>query len=278
MVGIVATGYEVLNKNRDLPILSTAIALLLISIILIAVLALFYNLKQEEAYVEAKTVFISVASHDLHSPLTGINWAASALASEIKEPKQHERLLAIEQSSRLMMQTVDDALSITSLDHLAKQKVNLAQADLLELVDGVINSFKLTAAQKSVIMQRIGKWPSVYPVMVDEKQFRRVIANIMSNEIKFTSPNTAVSLTFSETASNWSIAIHNDGPSIAPADQNRIFELHGRSEKTEKAGDHGQGFGLYLAQQIILKHNGSISVDPAQNKGVTFIIIMPKIT
>jgi|GEM_PF-4168270 len=275
-VGIAAMAYEVIDKSEDLPIISTAVTLLLLGVVLIAVMELFDNLRREEDYMEAKTVFLSVASHDLHSPLTGINWAAQALATEAKDPRQKERLLAIEQSSRAMLQTVDDALSITNLERLAKQKVEPKNIDLLELVDGAINSFKLTAARKGVTIMRQGKWPSSYQISVDDKQFRRVVANILSNEVKFANPNSVVSLTFIDKPDSWSVGAHNEGPTISEEDQKNIFELHHRTRESEKSGAHGVGFGLYLAQQIILKHKGKISVTSADGRGTTFTITIPK--
>jgi signal transduction histidine kinase len=276
-LGISALAYEVfINQNADLPFLTTAVTLLLLGVVLIAVLELFNNLKKEEEYIEAKTVFVSVASHDLHSPLTGISWAAEALASQIQDPQAKARILAIGESSRSMLQTVDDALSITSLDRLAKQKITPQNVDLLELVDGVINSFKLTAAQKGVTVARSGKWPSNYSIMVDEKQFRRVISNIISNGIKFTYPNTAVPLAFSEDADYWSIRFHDQGPTIKPEDRERIFELHKRTKESDKAGVQGVGFGLYLARQIILAHKGTLDVDLSEKQGTTFVLTMPK--
>jgi two-component system phosphate regulon sensor histidine kinase PhoR len=276
-VGIAAMAYEVINKSEDLPFISTAVTLLLLGVILIAVLELFDNLQKEEAYIEAKTVFLSVASHDLHSPLTGINWAAHALAMQAKDPKQKERLLAIEQSSRTVLQTVDDALSITNLERLAKQKVMRTNVDLLELLDGVINGFRLTAAQKNITIARIGKWPSSYEISVDEKQFRRVIANILSDEAKYADPNSSVSVSFAERKDSWSIAFHNVGPTISKEDQKNIFALNHRTKESEQSGTHGVGFGLYLAQQIILEHKGIISVTSADDSGTMFTITMPKI-
>jgi signal transduction histidine kinase len=268
--------YEVINKSEDLPVISTAVTLLLLGVILIAVLELFDSLRREEAYIEAKTVFLSVASHDLHSPLTGINWAAQDLAAQATDPKQKEKLQAIEQSSRAVLQTVDDALSITNLEHLAKQKVEQKNVDLLELIDGAINGFKLTTARKGLTITRTGRWPSTYQIAVDDKQFRRVIANIFSDEVKYADPNSLVSLTFTEKDDTWSVAIHNEGPTISEEDQKNIFELHHRTRQSEKSGAQGVGFGLYLAQQIILKHKGKISVTSADGRGTTFTITMPK--
>jgi signal transduction histidine kinase len=275
-LGIGAMAYEVINKGEDLPIISTAVTLLLLGVILIAVLELFNNLRQEEAYMEAKTVFLSVASHDLHSPLTGINWAVGALAAQATDPVQKERLLAIEQSTRSVLQTVDDALSITNLEHLAKQKVEPKNVDLLELVDGAINGFKLTAGRKGLTIARSGRWPSAFQISVDDKQFRRVIANIFSNEVKYADPNSLVSLTFAEKDDSWSVSVHNEGPTISEEDQKNIFELHHRTSQSEKSGAQGVGFGLYLAQQIILKHQGKISVTSADGRGTTFTIEIPK--
>jgi two-component system phosphate regulon sensor histidine kinase PhoR len=276
-LGIGAMAYEVFNKSEDLPFISTAVSLLLLGVILIAVLELFDNLQKEEAYIEAKTVFLSVASHDLHSPLTGINWAAHALAEQASDPKQKEKLLAIEQSSRTVLQTVDDALSITNLERLAKQKVTRSSVDLLELLDGVVNGFKLTAEQKNIKITRSGKWPSSYAVSVDEKQFRRVVANILSDEAKYADANSTVPISFHEKKETWSIAFHNAGPTISKDDQKNIFELNHRTKESERSGAQGVGFGLYLAQQIILEHKGVIGVSSAQGRGTTFTITMPKV-
>jgi signal transduction histidine kinase len=276
-LGIVALGYEVFfNPDADLPFLTTAVTLLLLGVILVAVLELFSNLRKEEEYIEAKTVFVSVASHDLHSPLTGISWAAEVLAEQIQDPQAKARILAIEQSSKSMLQTVDDALSITSLDRLAKQKITPQDTDLLELVDGVINSFKLTAAQKDVTVKRGGNWPSSYSIMVDDKQFRRVVSNIISNAIKFTYSKTTVTLLFSEDAERWTMRFHDQGPAIKPEDRERIFELHKRTKESEKSGVHGVGFGLYLARQIIVAHKGTLDVDLSEKQGTTFVLSMPK--
>lgn len=276
-VGIAATGYQVLYSNdENFPLVTTVVELLLLGVILLAVVELFDNLKKEEEYLEAKTVFVSVASHDLRSPLTGISWGAEALAGEIQDPKQKARIQAIAQSSKAMLQTVDDALSITSLERLAKQAINATQTDLLELIDGVVNSLKLTADQKGVTVARTGQWPSSYPISVDEKQFRRVIANIISNEIKFASPGSTVPLTFLQDQDKYAIAFHNEGSPISVEDQKRMFELHGRTKESERSGTQGVGFGLYLAQQIVLKHGGLITVESAPDKGTTFTIKMPK--
>lgn len=274
-LGIVAMGYEVFSKS-DVPFLSTAVTLLLLGIVLIAVLELFYNLKQEEDYVEAKEVFVSVASHDLNSPLTGIVWAAEDLAAQIQDPAQKAKVLAIAQNSKAMLQTVNDALSITSLDRLAKQKINAQNIDLLELIDEVIGSMKLTVAQKAQTITRAGRWPSSYTISVDEKQFRRAVANIFSNEIKFAYPKTTITLEFAEDQTNWSIRFHDDGPSIDPKEAQSIFELHERTKESEKSGAPGVGFGLYLAKQIILKHKGNIQIDLGQKQGTTFVLTMPK--
>jgi signal transduction histidine kinase len=275
-VGIAAMAYQVLDKNEDLPFISTAVTLLLLGVVLIAVIELFENLKKEEEYIEAKTVFLSVASHDLHSPLTGINWAAQALAAESQDPKQKARLLAIEQSSKAVLQTVDDALSITNLERLAKQRVMPSNVDLLELIDGVVNGFKLTAAQKRISITRADKWPSAYQISVDDKQFRRVIANILSDEVKYANPNSTVTLSFSEKKDTWSVHFHNEGPTISKEDQKNIFELNHRTKASESSGAQGVGFGLYLAQQIVLGHKGTISVISANGKGTTFTITIPK--
>jgi signal transduction histidine kinase len=258
------------------PILSGGVIFVLTVVAFISTVLILRSIKQEETYIEAKTVFISVASHDLHSPLTGIIWAAGSLAEATENLEHRAKLLNIVESSRSMLQSVDDALAITNLDHLAQEPLIPDKVDLLELIDQVINSFKLTAAQKSVSLQRINQWPSSYAIAVDEKQFRRVIANIFSNAIKFTTPNTPITVSFSEDSHHWSLAIHNDGPLIEEADQKRIFDIHARTTQAEKLGEHGVGFGLYLAQQIILHHKGQISIDPNQTKGVTFIVTMPK--
>jgi signal transduction histidine kinase len=274
-LGVAALGSEVITKS-DVPVLSTAVTLLLLGIILVAVLELFQNLKKEEAYIEAKTVFVSVASHDLYSPLTGIRWASEMLASEVQNPQQKEQVLAIQRSAQTMLQNVNDALAITSLDRLAKQQIQAEKTDLLELIDEEINNNKLTASGKNVVVRREGKWPSTYFVMIDQKQFRRVIANIFSNEVKFADPNTTVTLTFMEDSKNWSIRFHDEGPVISPEDKARIFELHSNTSDSEKRSAGGVGFGLYLARQIILKHHGSLELDPSEKQGATFILTMPK--
>ncbi len=270
VIGVIGVLY---SQN---PILSGGVIFVLTVVAFISGILILRSIKQEKAYFDAKTVFISISSHDLHSPLTGIIWAAGTLAEAVQNPEHKAKLLEIAQSSKSMLQTVDDALAITNLESLADEPLVPDEVDLLELVDEVINSFKLTANQKTIAIQRVGQWPSSYKILVDKKQFRRVLANVISNGIKFTYPNTPITINFSEDENHWSLAIHNDGPAISEADQKRIFNIHERTEQAEKLGEAGVGFGLYLAHQIILHHKGEISVDPTTKNGVTFVIKIPK--
>jgi signal transduction histidine kinase len=107
------------------------------------------------------------------------------------------------------------------------------------------------------------------------KQIRRVIENLASNAVKYGAPDTPITLTLQQTATEISLTIHNEGNPIAPDAQTILFQQFRRTTSAED--QTGWGLGLFLAKSIVEAHQGTIEVESSPDQGTDFIIKLPKL-
>lgn len=221
--------------------------------------------------------FLSIASHELKTPLTGLLLQVQMLqrfARRLGDPNAAtERITAMadtmeRQVKRLAQLTYDllDTSRIAS-GHL---DLRIETVDLVELAQDVIGRFgDAAASQGSVVhlhtdVSVVGNW--------DRSRIDQVITNLLSNAIKYgRSAPIEVRVTCDGTRAQLSVRDHGMG--VAPADRDRIFE---RFERIRTAGDPGGlGLGLYITRQIIDMHGGTIWLDSAPGDGSIFVVELP---
>ena len=111
---------------------------------------------------------------------------------------------------------------------------------------------------------------------VDRLLMGRVIHNLLANAIKYSPAGRIVTIKSTSSDSDWTISVHNDGPGIQKADQEKIFQGFYRTKEAQTSGQKGTGMGLMLCQEIVQRHGGKLELETAPNKGCTFSIIVPK--
>ncbi|WNG29950.1 PAS domain S-box protein [Cystobacter fuscus] len=232
--------------------------------------------KAQEA-LKARDEFLSMASHDLRSPLTSLRLQLQAVRRDMQPgdegPRAPEKLVSrvesMERQTDRMLRMMDALLDITQMTagrlELKRQKV-----DLVELVRGAVGTLDEELRQNGVQMRvhaegRVeGAW--------DRLRVEQVIDNLLSNAVKY-GKGQPVDLTVSTDGTTAKLVVRDQGVGIASEDQERLFE---RFERVRLDRDiSGYGVGLWIVRRVVEAHAGRVFVESRLGEGASFTVLLP---
>jgi signal transduction histidine kinase len=215
--------------------------------------------------------FVSLVSHELRSPMAAVIGAARTLQGRWREltPEQRESFLGLigDETSRLAT-LIDDVLD-TSRIEAGTFSFTFTDVDLGELLRDVVAAAEL-AQDEVELKAEVGSLPQVRG---DRERLRQVIQNLIDNAVKYSSAGGRVRVSAHADDGHVLIDVEDQGPGIAPEDQQLIFEKFGRS--SGGAAKPGTGLGLFIARSIAEAHGGSLDVDSFPARGSVFRLELP---
>ncbi|MGZ7078605.1 MAG: PAS domain-containing protein [Thermoanaerobaculia bacterium] len=220
----------------------------------------------------AKDRFLSIASHDLRTPMTGILGWTRILKSETDPALRAEALDWIEKAVRAQTQLIEDLLDSTRIRE-GKLVLNLETLDLASLLAATESVVRPLAAERGV---ELVMPPPAEPAMIrgDFARLEQVMWNLVSNAIKFTPRGKTVRTRATVGASDVTIAVEDEGVGIAPESLPHIFKAFEQAEIGKHAG--GLGLGLHLVSTIVAMHGGAVEAkSEGTGKGATFTVRLP---
>jgi two-component system phosphate regulon sensor histidine kinase PhoR len=239
------------------------------------------TLRRERQLNEMKSQFVASVSHELRAPVASIRLMADALEAEKVAPetaKEFHRLIARE-GARLST-LVGNVLDHARIEQ-GKRVWKMEPCDLESLVADTLRVMEPLANEKSIELRSA---LSPLEAAVDAGAIQQALVNLLDNAIKFSPAGSTVetSLSNDEERRTWRIAVRDEGPGIAKAEQARIFERFYRPGDELRRETQGTGIGLSLVKAIAEAHGGSVSVDSEPGQGsrftLTFPLVLPLIT
>lgn len=225
---------------------------------------------------KAKDEFISVASHQLRTPATGvkqyIGMVLEGYAGDITDP-QREMLEKAYESNERQLQIVSNLLRVAQVD-AGKVRLRRSDVPLIQLIDDIITEQAVKFSQRSQNVE-FTKPPYEVAVHIDKAHFRMVLENIIDNASKYSPASTTVRVGLTIKDKNAVITVSDQGVGIKESDQDRLFEKFFRIENSLSTLVGGTGLGLYWAKKIVDLHGGTIKVTSSEGKGTTFTITAP---
>ena len=223
---------------------------------------------------QAKTEFVSVASHQLRTPLTGIKWLTEILLKNKENnltSKQIETLEDINFSNDRVINLVNDLLSISRIEGGKTQQLNLKPIELVGLIDGVIKEMLPIAEHGGVILTSVIALPKDLRINIDEDKIRQSVFNLISNAIKYCKSEGGRVEVLSEIKNGEIVfSVKDNGIGIPLKDQRRIFDKFYRADNALLTQTEGTGLGLFIVKSYIEAHGGRIWFESEENKGTTF--------
>ncbi len=226
-----------------------------------------------------KTEFISIASHQLRSPIAAIKGYASMVVEGSFGPvpdNLSEPLGRILESGKRIAIMVDDFLNVSRIEQ-GRMGYALHPVDLVPLVHEVVDELRIVAEGKGLSLSLEVSAGGKVMVLGDESKLRQVFLNILDNAIKYTKEGSVhMMLAIIETHKAAFVEIADSGIGIPLEEQGRLFHKFARATNANEATVYGTGLGLYIAREIIKSHNGWIHITSSgAGKGTTFTIELP---
>lgn len=225
----------------------------------------------------AKSEFISIASHQLRTPLTAIKGYLSLILEGSYgrvEPAVQDVLNKVYVVQSRLTQLVEDLLSVSRIES-GRIQYNYEPTQVEPLVAELIDMFRITAKDKKLSLDMKLPKHSLPKLMLDGNKIKEVVSNLIDNGLKYTSQG-GVTVTVEEGAYVARIIVADTGIGIRPEDHDRLFQKFTRSKETSKIVASGAGLGLYVGKNFIEAHGGKIwSESEGQGKGSRFIIELP---
>lgn len=225
----------------------------------------------------AKTEFVSLASHQLRTPLTAIRWYSEMLMKEgerelTKQEKKYVR--EIYEANLRMVELVGALLNVSRID-LGTFGVDPTLTDLTGLADSVIREMEPQSVAKNInVVREYDK--NIRPVSVDPQLFRMVFQNLISNAVKYTPNDGLVRVAVKPDGTNIVISVSDTGIGIPTDQKAQIFGKLFRADNARELDPGGTGLGLYIVRAILEASGGSIRFESEEGKGTTFYGILPK--
>ncbi len=222
---------------------------------------------------QQKDHFISIASHELKTPITSIKGYIQILLSTYIESEDEflkKSLTAVDKQIVKLTNLISDLLDLSKLKlgnlHLVKESFNMN-----ELIEEVVEEIKLINKdyQIDVIFQTDAK------IFADKERLAQVIINFLTNAIKYSPQNKIIQVKSFVKNNHITVVVKDQGIGINKKSQERIFERFYRVEGKNEATYPGFGIGLFISSEIIHRHNGKIGVKSTPGKGSEFYFSLP---
>lgn len=235
----------------------------------------FRDVTREREIDRAKSEFVSLASHQLQTPLSAVSWHTEMLLdARIGQlnKKQKEFLHAIYEGNQRMIKLVNSLLNVSRID-MGTLSVNPKPTDIAKLTDNVLEELLFRVDIKELeITKDYGK---LSKLKVDPQLMRIVLQNILSNAIKYSREKGKINISMSKDKENFMLAIQDHGYGIPKEQQPKIFSKLFRADNVKSRKVEGTGLGLYVAKSVIDAFGGKIWFKSQENKGTTFFITIP---
>lgn len=226
---------------------------------------------------ETKDDFISMASHQLRTPLTSVKgYISMVLEGDAGKLTETQRKL-LEQSffsSQRMVYLIADLLNVSRLK-TGKFIIEPAPVNLAEMVEQEMEQLKETAAAKGLTLTY--DKPKEFPaLMLDETKTRQVIMNFADNAIYYTPAGGHIRVELMETPASVELRVVDDGIGVPKHEQHHLFTKFYRAGNARKARPDGTGLGLFMAKKVVAAQGGAIIFESTEGKGSTFGFVFSK--
>jgi len=255
---------------------------------------LFHDISIDDQIDRAKSEFVSLASHQLRTPLNVVSWYVEKMLSERKGPlndKQKEYLSEVATNNERMIRLVSDLLNVSRVE-LGRVKLKYERVDLNNLITPLVKEIEPIIEQKNLVLSQEIEIENGIFERSDESVITVIIQNLLSNAIKYTKDHGSITLRVQEKFDGiplpehlWDraipshpgvfISVKDSGIGIPKDQQAKIFSKLFRADNVQSLDVSGTGLGLYVTQSFAEALGGSIWFESIEDVGTTFYAFLP---
>lgn len=231
-----------------------------------------------EKYIsDMKSEFISIAAHQMRTPLSAIRWTLNILSTGSMgtlTEKQKDSLRQGTEVTEHMIRLVNDLLNVSRIEE-GRFGYDFKHTSLTAIIEGLIKEENIKAQQNDVKLVFRKPKNELPDLLIDTEKMRIALSNIIDNAIKYSLPGKNVEIAVVLKGNQVIVAVRDHGIGVPQKDLSRLFSKFFRAENALRLQTSGSGLGLYITKNIIEQHGGKLWAESEQNKGSIFYFSLP---
>ncbi len=243
-----------------------------------AVMAIIRDITRNKQIDRMKTEFVSIASHQLRAPLTGIKWFSQLLLSEKvgkMSVKQLDFVQQVYDSNERMIRLVNDLLDVSHIETGQKFTIEKKSGDMIALVNHVIKDQEINFKKDNISIEVDKTGPDKLVFSFDYDKIYQVFSNLINNSLKYSGKVKRVIIGFKRLKKEVRIFVKDFGLGIPSYQRKSVFQKFFRADNVATISTEGTGLGLYIVKGIVEAHGGKIWFETEENRGTTFYFTLP---
>lgn len=224
-----------------------------------------------------KSDFISVAAHQLRTPLSGVKWVLKLLLDGdlgATNDDQKGMLKRGYETNEKMIQLVNDLLNVSRIEN-GKFGYKFEKNDFTKLLNTLIENTVLSSKERNIEVRLENRAGVIPEFLFDPEKLLIALQNIVDNSMKYTLPGGKVTIVVERQGDYIEVKVTDTGVGIPKADIAKLFSKFFRAANVIHLQTDGSGLGLFIVKSIIMRHGGQIWVDSVEGKGTTFTVVVP---
>jgi PAS domain S-box-containing protein len=236
----------------------------------------FRDISKDKEIDIAKTEFVSLASHQLRTPLSTISWYAEMLNNGDAGPMQTQQLEYINEimhANKRMIGLVNALLNVSQIE-LGVLEVVPKPVNAVKVARIVLQELEVTILEKKLIMEEFYD-KDIPVIMADSHYIKIILQNLISNAVKYSPAGGTIKIYISKGNKEIQFRVSDMGLGIPDSARSKIFLKLFRADNIKLVDTSGNGLGLYLVKLIVDKAGGKIWFESEENRGTTFFVNLP---
>ncbi|MBI2330142.1 PAS domain-containing protein [Candidatus Daviesbacteria bacterium] len=241
---------------------------------------ILHDLSREEELEQMKLDFVSMASHELKTPLTSIVGYLSVFLNEGRNKLPKEDLMLLDKAFVAAQQLQTLIQNLLNVNKIEKEQLSVSPEliNYLTILSKAVEDLRSQATQKEIVLNLVPPLQTLPQVMADPIRLGEVVTNLVANAINYTNPGGKVEITTSVSPTEVTTTIIDTGIGIPKEAVPHLFTKFFRVSNAEQKASKGTGLGLYIAKSIIEKLHGKIWVESEVGMGSKFSFTLPIVT
>ncbi|MBI5150947.1 MAG: HAMP domain-containing histidine kinase [Candidatus Pacebacteria bacterium] len=226
-----------------------------------------------------KSDFISVAAHQLRTPLSGVKWVLKLLLDGDLGAVNNDQKGMLKrgyETNEKMIQLVNDLLNVSRIEN-GKFGYRFEKNDFMKLIRTLVENAELPSKERNIDVRLENHAGDILEFLFDPEKLLIALQNLVDNAIKYTLPGGRVTIVIKPQGDYVQVKVSDTGVGIPNADVPKLFSKFFRAANVIHLQTDGSGLGLFIVKNIILRHGGQIWVDSTEGKGTVFTVVIPVI-
>jgi len=243
----------------------------------VGTLVVLHNVTREKLVGRMKSEFVTLAAHQLRTPLSAVKWSLKMLLDEDLGKLSEEQKNFLQdtyKTNEKMISLVNSLLNVSEIEE-GKYLSKIVLSSIEDIIQSIVDAYKKEMEKRKLKFEFKKPKEQLPKLMLDVEKMKIAIKNIFDNALKYTLPGGKVSISLRRDEKEIEVQIQDTGKGILQEQQGKVFTKFFRGANIIKMETEGTGLGLFISKNIIEAHGGRIWFESEEGKGSTFYFTIP---